>query len=243
MAHPHRRTPRIFAAAVTTGALALSAAPPASFAVSSAPRTGAATAPERARPYTTKTPLSRGTGGAVTSVDPEATRIGLRVLKRGGNAVDAAIATAAALGVTEPYSSGIGGGGYFVFYNAAKGKVQTIDGRETAPAGITSDAFINPATGKPYPFSPDLVTSGVSVGVPGTPATWDKALRRWGTWPLDQVLKPAINLADRGFLVDRTFRLQTGENAARFSAFPSTAEIFLPGGAPPEVGTLLKNPD
>ena len=108
----------------------------------------------------------------------------------GGNAVDAAIATAAALGVTEPYSSGLGGGGYFVYYDAETGTVKTIDGRETAPAGITHDAFIDPGTGKPYNFTPELVTSGVSVGVPGTPATWDKALRRWGTWRFDQVLSP-----------------------------------------------------
>jgi gamma-glutamyltranspeptidase/glutathione hydrolase len=161
----------------------------------------------------------------------------------GGNAVDAAIATAAALGVTEPYSSGIGGGGYFVFYNAKKGKVQTLDGRETAPAGMRSDAFIDPRTGKPYNFTPELVTSGVSVGVPGTPATWDTALRRWGTWRLADVLKPATKLADRGFVVDKTFNLQTTENAARFSAFPSTAAIYLPGGAPPAVGSVLKNPD
>ena len=174
---------------------------------------------------------------------PAATQVGLRVLKKGGNAVDAAIATAAALGVTEPYSSGIGGGGYFVFYNAEKGKVQTIDGRETAPAGITPDAFIDPATGKAYNFTPELVTSGVSVGVPGTPATWDKALRRWGTWSLDQTLKPAIKLADRGFIVDPTFRLQTAENQKRFEAFPSTSAIYLPGGQPPAVGSVLKNPD
>ena len=179
----------------------------------------------------------------MSSVDPAATRVGLRVLKKGGNAVDAAVATAAALGVTEPYSAGIGGGGYFVFYNADKGKVQAIDGRETAPAGIRTDAFIDPATGKPYNFTPELVTSGVSVGVPGTPATWDKALRRWGTWGLDQTLKPAIKLADRGFLVDQTFNLQTAENQKRFEAFPSTSEIYLPGGAPPAVGSVLKNPD
>ena len=202
-----------------------------------------AAAPAAAPPALGRTATSVGLGGGVSSVDPAATRAGLRVLRMGGNAVDAAIATAAVLGVTEPYSSGIGGGGYFVFYNAEKGKVQTIDGRETAPAGMTSNAFIDPTTGKPYNFNPELVTSGVSVGVPGTPATWDKALRRWGTWRLGDVLKPAIKLADRGFLVDRTFRLQTGENALRFSAFPSTSEIYLPGGAPPEVGTLLKNPD
>jgi gamma-glutamyltranspeptidase/glutathione hydrolase len=134
-----------------------------------------ATPPPAADASAGRQPTNIGYGGAVSSVDPAATRIGLRVLRLGGNAVDAAIATAAALGVTEPYSAGIGGGGYFVFYNADKGKVQAIDGRETAPAGITPSAFVDPATGKPYNFTPELVTSGVSVGVPGTPATWDKA--------------------------------------------------------------------
>ena len=220
------------------------------FAVLALAATGALVVPADATPATrpapsmaAKTATSIGLGGGVSSVDPAATRVGLRVLKKGGNAVDAAVATAAALGVTEPYSAGIGGGGYFVFYNADKGKVQTIDGRETAPAGIRTDAFIDPATGKPYNFTPELVTSGVSVGVPGTPATWDKALRRWGTWRLDQTLKPAIKLADRGFLVDRTFNLQTAENQKRFEAFPSTSEIYLPGGLPPAVGSVLKNPD
>ncbi len=203
------------------GALVVPGSGPASGADPAPPPTAAAG----------RAATSIGYGGGVSSVDPAATRAGLRVLRMGGNAVDAAIATAAALGVTEPYSSGIGGGGYFVFYNAKKGKVQTIDGRETAPAGMTSNAFIDPKTGKPYNFSPELVTSGVSVGVPGTPATWDKALNAWGTWPLGEVLKPAIKLADRGFLVDKTFNLQTTENAARFSAFPSTSEIYLPGGA------------
>ena len=75
----------------------------------------------------------------------------------------AAVAAAATLGVTEPYSAGIGGGGYFVFYNAKSGKVRTLDGRETAPMKMPQDAFIDPATGKPYTFTPDLVT-GVWVG-------------------------------------------------------------------------------
>ncbi|NHA00532.1 hypothetical protein G5V59_12220 [Nocardioides sp. W3-2-3] len=125
------------------------------------------------------------------SVDADATAVGLEVLRRGGNAVDAAVATGAALGVTEPYSAGVGGGGYFVVYDARTRKVSTIDGRETAPAGIEPDAFVDPATGKPYPFTPDLVTSGVSVGVPGTPATWETALDRWGTLSLAQALRPA----------------------------------------------------
>jgi gamma-glutamyltranspeptidase / glutathione hydrolase len=182
-----------------------------------------------------------GHGGAVTSVDPDATKVGLRVLRRGGNAVDAAVATAAALGLTEPYSSGIGGGGFFTFYNGRTGKVRTIDGRETAPAAMPHDAFIDPATGKPYNFTPELVTSGVSVGVPGTLATWKRALHRWGTWRLGRALKPAIRLARHGFVVDQTFRQQTLDNLTRFEAFPATAKLFLRGGDAPAVGSVFRN--
>src|SRR5690606_19753951 len=123
-----------------------------------------------------KVPTAVGRGGAISTVDPEASRVGLEVLRKGGNAVDAAVAAAAALGVSEPYSAGIGGGGYFVYYDADTQQVHTIDGRETAPADMPNDAFIDPATGEPYPFTPELVTSGVSVGTPGTPATWQTAL-------------------------------------------------------------------
>jgi gamma-glutamyltranspeptidase/glutathione hydrolase len=199
-------------------------------------------APADARPRPpAKIPTSVGYGGAVTSVDPEASKIGLRVLKRGGNAVDAAVATAAALGVTEPYSTGLGGGGYFVYYNAKTGKVRTIDGRETAPRKMPHDAFIDPKTGEPYNFTPELVTSGVSVGVPGTPATWSKALRRWGTYSLNDALNPAARLADRGFVVDKTFRQQTLDNKRRFRAYTTTPKLFLPGGDAPKVGTVFKN--
>jgi gamma-glutamyltranspeptidase / glutathione hydrolase len=187
--------------------------------------------------------VARGRGGAVSSVDPLASRIGVRVLRAGGNAADAAVATAAALGVTEPYSAGIGGGGYFVHYDAHTHKVSTLDGRETAPAGITHDAFIDPSTGDPYPFFPDLVTSGVSVGVPGTLATWKEALGRWGSISLGSALTPAARLARQGFPVDRTFHLQTKENAERFSAFPATSRLYLPGGKPRPVGSIQRNPD
>ena len=183
-----------------------------------------------------------GRGGAVTSVDPYASRIGLQVLKNGGNAVDAAVATAAALGVTEPYSAGIGGGGYFVYYDAKTQKVKTLDGRETAPAAMKHDAFINPATGLPYTFTPDLVTSGVSVGVPGTPATWQAALDRWGSMSLADVLAPAANLARQGFKVDKTFKQQTDDNAERFNTFTSTRKLFLRHGKAPKVGSVFRNP-
>ena len=189
-----------------------------------------------------KQPTAIGFGGAVSSVDPEATKIGLNVLRRGGNAVDAAVATAAALGVTEPYSAGIGGGGYFVYYNAKQRKVSTIDGRETAPATMPENAFMNPATGEPYPFA-QLVTSGLSVGVPGTLATWDSALRQWGRLSLGKALTPAAELADRGFVVDQTFRTQTLDNKSRFAQVVPTARLFLPNGDAPQVGSVFKNPE
>ncbi|MEV7771234.1 gamma-glutamyltransferase [Kitasatospora sp. NPDC086791] len=194
---------------------------------------GAATPPPKA-------PEAVGWGGAVATVDADATAAGIEVLRKGGNAVDAAVAAAAALGVTEPYSSGIGGGGYFVYYDHATGRVHTIDGRETA--GRTADAGLFLEGGKPLPFA-DAVTSGLSVGVPGTPATWDAALRRWGTRSLAQALEPAERIADDGFVVDETFRGQTADNQARFKDFPATAKLYLPGGKPPEVGSVLRNPD
>src|SRR5690349_9045443 len=192
---------------------------------------------------TEKTATATGYGGAVSTVDPEASSAAIDILRRGGNAADAAVAAAATLGVTEPYSAGVGGGGYFLFYSSHTGHVSTIDGRETAPAAMPHDAFIDPKTGKPYNFTPELVTSGVSVGVPGTPATWERALDRWGTKDLDDVLEPAIKVADRGFVVDDTFRQQTLDNKLRFEAFTSTSKLFLPGGDAPAVGSIFKNPD
>jgi gamma-glutamyltranspeptidase/glutathione hydrolase len=186
-----------------------------------------------------KDPVAKGYDGAVTSVDPNASRVGLRVLEQGGNAVDAAVATAAALGVTEPFSAGIGGGGYFVYYDAESGEVHTIDGRETAPAAMPHDAFIDPETGEPYEFTPDLVTSGVSVGVPGTLATWKRALDLWGTRSLGRNLELAEVLARRGFRVDATFRGQVQQNLQRFRAFTSSRQLY---GTAPKAGSTFRNP-
>lgn len=187
-------------------------------------------------------PVAVGRDGAVASVNAYASRAGLRVLERGGNAVDAAVATAAALGVVEPYSAGIGGGGYLVHYDAASGEVRTLDGRETAPGRMRSDAFVDPATGEPLPFE-EAVTSGLSVGVPGTPATWQEALDRWGTLSLGEALRPATRLADQGFVVSEEFRAQTELNEERFRDITATRELFLPGGEPPVVGSRFRNPD
>ncbi|GAA1122308.1 gamma-glutamyltransferase [Kitasatospora arboriphila] len=198
----------------------------------------AGAAPAQAPP---KAPEAVGRGGAVASVDADATAAGIEVLRRGGNAVDAAVATAAALGVTEPYSAGIGGGGGSLVYDARTGRVSTLDGRETASRTADTSLFLD-TDGKPLPFA-DAVTSGLSVGVPGTAATWEKALKLWGTRPLAEVLRPAERIADRGFTVDQTFRDQTAANEARFRDFPATRALFLPGGALPVVGSTLRNPD
>jgi gamma-glutamyltranspeptidase/glutathione hydrolase len=183
-----------------------------------------------------------GSGGAVSSVDRDASQVGIDVLARGGNAADAAVATAAALGVTEPYSAGIGGGGFLVYYDARSRHVSTIDGRETAPATFTDKTFTDPATGKAMDFN-TVVNSGLSVGVPGTPALWAKALRDYGTLSLNAALKPAERLAADGFVVDQTFADQTAANAARFSVFPETAKVFLRNGQAPAVGSVFTNPD
>ncbi|MDT0405700.1 gamma-glutamyltransferase [Streptomyces edwardsiae] len=194
---------------------------------------------ERSR-HTPKVPVAVGYGGAVSSVDADASAAGIEVLRKGGNAVDAAVATAAALGVTEPYSAGVGGGGYFVHYDARSRTVHTIDGRETAP--LTADSGLFLENGAPLPFA-EAVSSGLGVGTPGTPATWQRALDSWGRRDLATVLEPAERLARDGFTVDETFRAQTAANETRFRYFPDTAELFLPGGELPAVGSTFKNPD
>ncbi|MCP9985810.1 gamma-glutamyltransferase [Streptomyces sudanensis] len=212
------------------------AAPPSA----PAPPAPAPPVPAPAAPAPAKEPVATGYGGAVASVDPDASAAGIEVLRAGGNAVDAAVATAAALGVTEPYSAGIGGGGYLVHYDARTRTVHTVDGRETAPRSADASLFLE--DGKPVPFA-QAMTSGLAVGTPGTPATWESALGAWGTKPLRDLLKPAVRLARDGFVVDETFRAQTEANEDRFRDFPASAELFLPGGEPPAVGSVLKNPD
>jgi gamma-glutamyltranspeptidase / glutathione hydrolase len=201
---------------------------------------GATAPPAASEALVEKVPVAVGYGGAVASVDADASAAGIEVLRKGGNAVDAAVATAAALGVTEPYSAGIGGGGYFVYYDAKSRTVHTIDGRETAP--LTADLGLFVENGKAIPFA-DVVSSGLSVGTPGTPATWQKALDEWGSKRLSTVLGPAERIARDGFTVDDTFRSQTAANETRFRYFPDTAKLFLPGGALPVVGSTFKNPD
>jgi gamma-glutamyltranspeptidase/glutathione hydrolase len=185
-------------------------------------------------------PTSIGMGGAAGSVERVATQTAIDTLKGGGNAVDAAVAAAGVLGVTEPFSCGIGGGGFMVI-RTANGTVTTIDGRETAPEAMTPTSFWE--NGAPLPFN-DARWSGMSVGVPGTLATWAEALEKYGTMTLAQVLQPGIRVARNGFVVDQTFFDQTQAAVGWFDDIPATAALFLdPDGTPRDVGTIFRNPD
>jgi gamma-glutamyltranspeptidase/glutathione hydrolase len=186
----------------------------------------------------TKQPTAVGRGGAAASVDVQGTRAAIDALRKGGNAVDAAVAAASVLGVVEPYSCGLGGGGFLSVYTARDGKVHTIDARETAPAKMHANAFVGLT-----PFETQRV-SGMSVGVPGTLRAWQKALDEYGTWPLRRALAPGIDAAVHGFTVDQTFYNQTDEAKAIFADFPATAALYLdPDGSPRDVGTVIRNPD
>jgi gamma-glutamyltranspeptidase/glutathione hydrolase len=188
--------------------------------------------------------VAEGYGGAVATADAQATQVGIEVLQRGGNAIDAAVASAAALGVVEPFYGGIGGGGFMMIYLKESDRVITLDGREQAPASASVTMFDDPENpGSPLPFAPNRISSGAAVGVPGTLLEWAEALSRYGTLSLAAALQPAIALAEAGFVVDETFAGQVAGNQPRFAAFTSTRDLFLPEGLPPAVGSRLKNPD
>jgi gamma-glutamyltranspeptidase/glutathione hydrolase len=192
--------------------------------------------------HAAKQPTAFGTGGAAASVDTLATKAAIQVLRRGGNATDAAVAAAAVLGVVEPYSCGVGGGGFWVSYDRAARRVSTIDSREKAPAAMRPASFLDPS-GKPLAFDAAR-WSGLSAGVPGTVAAWEKALRRDGTMTLAQVLRPAIRVARRGFVVDPTFYEQTDAAKGWFDDVPSTRALYLDAdGTPRDVGTRIRNLD
>jgi gamma-glutamyltranspeptidase/glutathione hydrolase len=190
-----------------------------------------------------KVPVAIGTGGAVATVDPLATDAGLDMLRRGGNAIDAAVAAAAVLGVTEPYSAGIGGGGFMLIYLGDEDRVVTIDGREEGPSDPSFDEDVFLEDGLPIPFFPERITSGLAVGVPGTFATWVRALDEYGTVSLGQALQPGRVVAETGFIVDQTFADQTLGNLQRFRAITSTSETFLVDGEVPAVGSVFRNRD
>jgi gamma-glutamyltranspeptidase / glutathione hydrolase len=187
-----------------------------------------------------KKPTAVGKGGAAASVDPLATHAAIDALRDGGNAVDAAVAAAGVLGVTEPFSCGIGGGGFMVI-RTRHGRVTTVDSREEAPAGMNPESFLE--NGAPLPFD-DARWSGLSAGVPGTVDGWQVALRRYGSWSLGRALRAGIETARDGFVVDETFASQTEPAVPWFDDVPSTEALYLdPDGTPRDPGFRLRNPD
>jgi gamma-glutamyltranspeptidase / glutathione hydrolase len=187
-----------------------------------------------------KAPTAIGRGGAAATVDPLATQAAIDTLREGGNAVDAAVAAAGVLGVTEPFSCGIGGGGFMVI-RTPDGRITTIDSREEAPAAMRPDSFFE--SGAPLPFV-EARWSGLSAGVPGTVRGWQRALQRYGSWSLGSALQAGIGVAREGFVVDQTFVDQTQPNLDWFDDVPSTAALYLdPDGTARDVGSVLRNPD
>jgi gamma-glutamyltranspeptidase/glutathione hydrolase len=187
-----------------------------------------------------KTPVATGTGGAVATISEKASESAIAILNKGGNAIDAAVAAAATLGVTDPFSCGIGGGGFMVIYLAKDKRVITIDHRETAPSSFSPAVFQE--NGKAVDFE-TAVASGASVGVPGTVRGWHEALQRYGTMSFKQVLAPAIDVATKGFPISETFHKLTAENERKFQLFTSTSQLYLRNGKAVPAGTTLKNPD
>ena len=189
---------------------------------------------------TAKTPIATGSGGAVATISEQASESALAILNKGGNAVDAAVAAAATLGVTDPFSCGIGGGGFMVIYLAKDKRVITVDHRETAPSAFTPAVFLE--NGEEIDFE-TAVASGAAVGVPGTVRGWHEALERYGTMGFKQVLAPAIAVADKGFTVNETFSHLTRENERKFQQFSTTSALYLRNGKAVTPGTRLRNPD
>jgi gamma-glutamyltranspeptidase / glutathione hydrolase len=185
-------------------------------------------------------PTAIGTGGAAASVETLATQAAIDTLKKGGNAIDAAVTAAGVLGVTEPFSCGIGGGGFMVI-RTADGRVVTIDGRERASAAMTPTSFWE--NGVPLPFN-DARFSGMSVGVPGTVATWENALEKYGTISLAQALQAGIRVARDGYVIDQTWFDQANSVGDWLDDVPASAKLFLDSdGTVKDVGTVFTNPE
>jgi gamma-glutamyltranspeptidase/glutathione hydrolase len=190
-----------------------------------------------------KEPVAVGTGGAVASMDLNASQAGIDALKHGGNAIDAAVATASALGVTIPFVAGPGGGGFMVIYLARTHQVITINGRETCPGACASTMFIDPKTGQPYGY--DYASDQpLATGVPSMVATWAKAVSLYGRKTLAADLQPAIRIADSGFGVNADFRQLTQSDLPELRAYPASRSLLLTrAGNPLPVGYLLRNPE
>ena len=177
---------------------------------------------------------------AIASADPRATDAGMEILAKGGNAFDAAVAVSAALGVVEPAASGLGGGGFYLLYIAAKDEYRFIDAREKAPQKATRDMFLD-QSGEPVERA--STDGALAAGIPGEPAGLVYLAETFGRLSLDISLAPAIRLADEGFKIKPRALLGLKFRKSTLLESPEFARIFYPDGEVPEAGTLIKQPE
>jgi gamma-glutamyltranspeptidase/glutathione hydrolase len=178
--------------------------------------------------------------GTVSSADPRATEAGMEMLRKGGSATDAAMAMMLALTVVEPQSSGIGGGGFLLHHDAHTGLIDTIDGRETAPASATPSLFLGPDR-QPLPFG-QAFPGGKSVGVPGNIALMKVAHDKWGKLQWADLFAPAIRLAREGFVVNRVLAGRLVQVAPLWeNGFSDAQAIYWINGKPAPEGATIKN--
>ena len=185
------------------------------------------------------TPAPLGTGGAVSSGDARATKVGIEILRTGGNAVDAAVATALALAVVYPEAGNLGGGGFAVIKRGDK--ISALDFREVGPAAAKRDMYLDP---KGEPVAEASQVGPLAAGVPGSPAGLYELHRKHGRLSWKKVVEPARKLAADGFRVDRHLNelLSRDSYRNRLKSFPETAKVWFPGGKPVEVGSVVRLP-
>ena len=197
-------------------------------------------APEAATGRSTHV-LGTATRYMAAAANPLAADAGREILRAGGNAVDASIAIQLVLGLVEPQSSGIGGGAFFVFYDAKSRTLSTYDGRETAPAAARPERFMG-ADGKPMAFY-DAVVGGRSVGVPGTVRLLETVHQKHGKLPWPRLFERAVALASDGFTVSPRLNGLLGQEKHLAKDPAAAAYFYQADGTPKPVGVVLKNPD
>ena len=177
---------------------------------------------------------------AIASAHPLATAAGVAVLQSGGNAFDAAVTVSAVLAVVEPYSSGIGGGGFWLLHREADGKQVMIDGRERAPLGASRNMYLD-AHGEPVPGA--SINGALSAGIPGEPAALAHIAEHYGKLPLAVTLAPAIRIAREGFDVDEYYRRMAGFRVEQLRKSEAAAEQFLVDEQVPPLGARIVQAD
>lgn len=184
---------------------------------------------------------AKGMNAMVASAKPEASEVGVKILKQGGNAIDAAVAVAFALGSVEPNASGLGGGGFMLIRFAKTGEVAFIDYREVAPLKSTADMYKLNKKGKVINNAHKI--GGLAVGVPGNTAGLLTALEKYGTMSRQQVMQPAIDYARNGLKVSKVLQSMIEKNYDKMAKYPATRKIYFKGDLPLEAGDTLYNPD